>query len=174
MIGAGNIELNRINLPNLESFTLQTGGLTAENMESILSAYWPKLQSLEIWFGDKDYGATVDIDQLEPIFEGHNLSNLKKLCLMNATFTNQVVTKLATSKILPQIEHLDLSKGCMTQAVLTTLITHKEAFINLKSFIVAENSLDQATVETLKSLFPFMVTGEQKNPNSELYVSVGE
>jgi len=63
-----------------------------------------------------------------------------------------------------KLDHLYDKKGCMTQ----------EAFASLKSFIVAENNLDQTAVETLKNLFPLIVIGEQKNPHNQLYVSVGE
>ena len=34
------------------------GGLTIAELRAISAARWPKLESLEIWFGDPEYGAT--------------------------------------------------------------------------------------------------------------------
>ena len=68
LLRGGEITLDdEIDLPNLTHFTVETGGLDKASLRSIATARWPKLASLEIWFGDPNYGADGSLADIQEI-----------------------------------------------------------------------------------------------------------
>ena len=49
--------LGKLDLPELREFTLESGSLDGDAVQSLTTARWPKLGKLEIWFGAFDDGA---------------------------------------------------------------------------------------------------------------------
>jgi len=58
----GDLVLGEVNLPELREFTVESGGVPLEAVQSIVKANWPKLERLEVWFGSENYGAGGGVD----------------------------------------------------------------------------------------------------------------
>jgi uncharacterized protein (TIGR02996 family) len=172
ILKAGAMELGQIDVPTLRHFEVRTGGLSARSIASICQARWPRLETLKIWFGDQVYGAEGTLDSIAAILDGRGLGALKQLGIMNCEFVDEACAALARSKILPQLETLDLSMGTMTGASCSWLCDR--AFQHLKRINVEDNVLEPEAAARLKAL-PNLHVGEQREADPEdRYVSVGE
>jgi hypothetical protein len=170
--GAGG-QLGKIVLPNLRTFIRESGGLSREEIEAIITATWPKLEHLEIWFGAELWGAEGDVDTLAPILDGIGLPALRHLGIVNCEFIESLLPVLATSKLLPQLKSLDLSKGVMSESATRTLVENAAAFRHVR-IDVSDNHLTEAQLERLRILD--IVSTEQRALTlaEDPYVSVGE
>ena len=174
---AGSMTLGQIDLPALKEFRVQTGGLSRKSIKDVCSAKWPKLERLEIWFGTHSYGAEGTVKDIEPILAAQGLPNLKHLGLMNAEFTDEICKALAGSKVLAQLETLDLSMGCMTTAGVETLLAAKQAFKHLKRLDVSDNAIAGDAEKKLKGVCAEVVSGGQspdRVSDDSRYTAVGE
>lgn len=172
---AGAMELGKIDAPALTQFEVRTGGLSGASIASICAARWPNLESLKVWFGDDNYGAEGTVDSIAAILDGKGLGKLKHLGIMNCAFIDDACAALGTSKIVKQLETLDLTMGTMTIEGARRLVQHAAAFKHLKELDVGENVLDDEAQALLKKELPNVVIGEQREDDPEYrYVSVGE
>ena len=173
---AGGIELGHLNVPGLKTLQIQSGGLSTSAAQSIVEADLPLLERLTIWFGDENYGAEVTPNMLTPLLTAEKLPALHTLGLMNAEFTNELPLMLAGSKLLAQIQNLDLSMGTMTDEGGRNLLQAKEHFQHLKEINVDDNFLSEELVEELVEAFGHVLISEEQKEDDDdfLYPSVGE
>ncbi|WP_164013328.1 hypothetical protein [Pyxidicoccus trucidator] len=66
----GGVVLGKIRLPELREFVMETGGLPLAAVKSIARAQWPSLERLEVWFGNRHYGAKGGVSDIRPILDG--------------------------------------------------------------------------------------------------------
>ena len=175
-VRGGEIGLGKIDLPELRSFTVETGGLMLGAVKSIMKAKWPKLESLEIWFGQDNYGAEGGVKDLKPLLDGEGVPNLRKLGLRNAEFTDELCEVLPKAKVLAQLQELDLSMGTMTDAGAHVLATNPTVFRRLKTLDVSENFLTKEGQKLVATAAQSAVSGKQRTPYDEdaRYAAVGE
>lgn len=178
-IEMGQLELGKINLPELRSFEVVTGGLTVDNVESIENAAWPQLERLTIYTGatDNDYGCQVTIHHLEPIFAAQGLGRLRHLGIANTSFADDLPRVLAASRILPQLTSIDLSHGTFGDDGARALIEHAAAFRHLEHIDLSRSYVTPALAAHLQRLGPKIILDEQQDPGEngeDRYVSVSE
>jgi hypothetical protein len=174
-IKMGKMRLGKIALPSLKKFEVITGGLNKNTMKSIASAEWPKLETLVVYFGDDNYGADCTVADIEPVLEGKGLSKLKHLALANAEFADEIAKAIPGSKIVKQLETLDLSRGLMTDAGAEALIEGAAALKHLAKIDVSKNWLSEDVQKQLKKALKQVEIGEQGDPAEEYrYVQVAE
>jgi uncharacterized protein (TIGR02996 family) len=159
------IKLAPIDAPNLETLVIYSGGLDEAAPKEIGKATWPKLNRLELYFGDENYGGNATVDSLDGILSGRGLPALKMLGLENSRFETDLIEALATSKLLPRLEVLDLSKGTMWRAGAEALVKHASAFEHLKSLVLNDNYLEDAHVTAISKVLKNASFGEQKAPD---------
>lgn len=173
---AGRMSLGRITLPELRRFAIETGGLGEETLKAVIAAKWPKLESLSLWFGMEDYGCDCGVDDVAPLLERKDLA-LKHLGLCNASFTDELVRLLLRSPLLPKLESLDLSLGCLTVDGARELAENKARFAHLRLLDVSENCLDDDGLALVKDLCA-TVKADQQSPEradgAHRYAAVGE
>lgn len=177
ILQSGSMTLGKIELPECREFSARSGGLGADAVKSIVSARWPKLESLEIWFGSENYGAEGTLEMIQPILDARGLGSLKHLKLMNAEFTDEIAAALPGSKILAQLETLDLSMGCMTKAGVDAIAAKKDAFKHLTLLNIEDNAIEEGQAEVLDGICKEVRIGEQSPDRVEedyRYTSVGE
>jgi uncharacterized protein (TIGR02996 family) len=180
ILQGGGISLGEIDLPELRSFEVRTGGLDRAAIRSICSARWPELRRLVLWFGDESYGAEGTTDDIRPVLDGTGLPSLRHLGLMNADFTDAICAALPAARILPRLLTLDLSMGVMTDEGARRLSEHREAFLHLQRLDLSDNYLEHAGVQLVQGLCGRVETGRQKTPyvsadgKVQRYPSVGE
>lgn len=180
----GDVSIPKIDLPELVSFTVESGGLTDNNLKTIANAKWPRLERLEIWCGDPEFGASGGVKELAPIFAGKGLESLKHLGIRNCPFADEVVKTLIKSKILRQLETLDLSMGNLSDRGVDLMVASKDAFAHLAHLELDDNALTEASKPKLKGLAKKANYGKEQDPDRAVprneesrwsrYVSVGE
>ncbi|HLL23705.1 MAG TPA: hypothetical protein VK427_16315 [Kofleriaceae bacterium] len=166
--------LGDLSLPKLKRFARISGGLSSEELGAIASATWPELESLEVWTGDENYGASGSVDSLKPLLEGKAPKTLTHLGIVNCEFVHELIARLAASPLLRQLQTLDLSKGALTDADVEPLLQHADAFAHLASLDLTENLLE-ALGDAITSRLPNAHVGEQReNDRDSRYVALGE
>ena len=179
ILQGGSFKLGTVDLPELRHAEFRTGGLSRKSIKSIVNARWPRLEHLEIWFGMRSYGAEGNLDAIKPLLDGKGLPALRHLALKNCEFTDDIARVIGKSKILPQLETLDLSTGTLSDAGVDALVTNKAAFAKLRRLNVSESFISDAGRRRLKGLCRGLEAGDQRRAdeyNGEVhrYATVGE
>jgi uncharacterized protein (TIGR02996 family) len=130
-VTAGSVTLGAIDLPNLRSLRIETGGLGADVLHSIAAAAWPNLESLVLYLGTPDYGGSCTPADVVALLDGANLPRLTTLALCNGTFGDELAELVTRAPILPRLRHLDLSKGTMGTDGARAIAKHARAFAHL-------------------------------------------
>ena len=179
ILQGGSVKLQTIDLPRLRHFEIRTGGLSRASIGSVVAARWPELERLVLWFGNPDYGAEGDVEQIAPLLTGEGIPGVRHLSLMNANFADALCRALSGARVLEQLESLDLSKGTMTDEGAAALLGARDRLRRLKRLDVSDNYLTRESKAALSGLGPEVVFGAQREPDvwdDEIhrYVSVGE
>jgi predicted DNA-binding WGR domain protein len=174
----GGIELGALQMPSLRKLKLETGGLPVEPTRVLGSGAFPALEELEIYFGDDHYGAACSADDVAPILGNtKGLPALRRLGLKNAMIANDINGLLANAAILPQLTHLDLSMGTMTDEGAEVLLAAMPKLQHLERLDVSENFLSEAMEGRLRAAFPGELVGgtDKDDEGGEwFYTSVAE
>ena len=175
----GSMQLGALDLPELRRFSVVTGGFTAENIRDVAKARWPKLESLSLYFGDDNYGASGGVDDLRTILEGRGLPALRELGLCNSEFADQLAVLLGKIAVLRQLRVLDLSQGTLSDEGARALLASAPAFAHLERIDLTENFLGDEMVAAVAKLCPDVrAEGQREGYESggevRRYVAVGE
>ncbi|MBX2813943.1 MAG: hypothetical protein KTR25_19160 [Myxococcales bacterium] len=176
-VQGGGIQLGKLHHAKLQTLVIQTAGLAARAVSSLGRANLPSLSNMEIWFGDEHFGAEATPDMLGPLLLGDGLPRLRRLGLMNAEIIDDCIDIIAGSRLLSQLEVLDLSMGTLTSRGVDRLIYHAARFQHLTSLNVSDNFLSTEAVEALvRTLGTSVQSCQQKGDENEsvFYVSVSE
>ncbi|MDQ3340173.1 MAG: hypothetical protein M4D80_33875 [Myxococcota bacterium] len=171
--------LGDLALPNLRKFTRISGGLGEDEITAIFAARWPKLEHLEVWFGDEHYGGAGKVEHLAPLLDGRISKKLTHLGIVNCEFVHEVIGPLARSPLLQQLRTLDLSKGALQDTDVDLLLTHADAFHHLDLLDLSENLLNARGAEIYARL-PHAKVDEQRygergdDEDESRYVALGE
>ncbi|HEY7372965.1 MAG TPA: WGR domain-containing protein [Polyangia bacterium] len=171
----GSMQLGAIDLPALRSFSVITGGFTTQNIRDVTQAGWPKLETLSLYFGDDNYGASGGAEDVRPILEGRGLPALRELGLCNSEFADELAGLLGKSPVLRQLRVLDLSKGTLSDEGARALLASAPAFAHLERIDLTENFLSAEMVQAVEKLCPDVRAGDQRDGDEDdRYVAVGE
>lgn len=169
-------QLGELELPNLKTFIRESGGLGGEEVRSIAGAKWRRLERLDVWLGRAEYGAEGTVELLQPLLDGAGLKSLRHLGLMNSELAPALVPAVLRSRVLPQLEVLDLSKGVLLDEDVEPLLAQAGALRHLKRLDLSENLLHESC-ERLKAALPNAVVDEQRYEEGEedsRFTAVGE
>jgi hypothetical protein len=165
--------LGEIDLPTLRRFVFRNGGLPREHLAEVLAARWPRLEELDLWFGDEDYGGDCTIDDVVALLDGRvRLPSLRRLGLRNASFTDALCEPLLRSPLLPQLEEVDLSLGVLTDEGAAILARGHDRLAHLRRLDLRENALSPAGRALVADLCRDVETAD--NDPEWRYVSVSE
>jgi len=176
IVQGGEFELGTIELPELTRAEFRTGGLSAASAKAIARATWPRIEHLEVWYGEDNYGGTAKVADAAALLDRTDLSRLVSLGIRNTSFTDALCGMLANGKLLAQLTRLDLSMGIMTDAGAQALAVHKDAFQHLAVLDVSDNYLTKAGLAALEGLATSVVSTRQRTDDDPEYrhPSVGE
>tara|TARA_R110002096_G_scaffold42143_3_gene113531 strand:- start:9799 stop:11220 length:1422 start_codon:yes stop_codon:yes gene_type:complete len=169
---AGQLTIGPIDAPNVKRFAARTGGMNSGEMKAIAEAAWPKLEDLEIWFGNDEYGCDCSFSDVEPIL-GRTDLKLKRLGVMNMDFGDEVCAGLVHSPLLPGLEHLNLTMGIIGEDGARSILDNKEKFAHLKTFRIAGYWNDEIA-EELKATGVTFVETRGAADDGYRYVEVSE
>lgn len=177
--GAG-ITLGELEHPTLARLEIESGGLPEDAVASLAKAKLPELAHVEVWFGRTDYGGTINIEPLRPLFSTKTLPKLKHLGLQNSEMQDEIAIELAKSKLLAQVESVDLSMGTLRGAGVQAIVDGATRFKHLKSLNLSNNYIPSAQLGQLRAALGDIVKlGRQDTPDTDddeqyYYTSVGE
>jgi uncharacterized protein (TIGR02996 family) len=137
---AGTIDCGPISLPKCVSFSTITGGLDAVSLGHIVRADWPELVELSLQIG---IAGDADLNNraiLAPLFDAAHVPKLKKLALKNTRQGDAVLAALAESKLLAQLEELDVSMSTVEDEGFEILEEHRDRFKHLKITLGGEET----------------------------------
>ena len=182
IIQGGGIELGVVKHAQLRTLRLRTGGLDRTVVKSLEDAELPALETLELWFGEEDYGARIERVDLEPLLARPDLPALRHLGLRNANraVLEGLMAVLARSPLLPPLVSLDLSLGTLLTSDLGPLLECAARMPQLERLDVSDNFLEPDAEARLREAFPKgLVFGDQKEEELDddepwYYTSVGE
>jgi hypothetical protein len=180
----GSVDIGKLDLPELRELVIESGGLTSKELKAIANSSWPKLEHLDIWCGDPNYGASGGVKELAPVFAGTGLGKLRHLGIKNCAFADKAVAALIGSKILPRLQTLDLSLGNLSDRGVDAMVAAKDAFKHLANLDLNDNALTEASKPKIKGLAKKVNWGSQDSPERAVprtednewhrYTSIGE
>jgi uncharacterized protein (TIGR02996 family) len=157
-IELGHMQFGKLALPELRSITIVTGGLERANLASFRDAAWPKLEKLSLCIGEtgNDYGCDVEMGDLAWIFDAQNLAGVRHLGLANSSLANEIARALVGSRILRQLETLDLSQGWFDDEGAERLL-EDPGFARLRSIDLSRSYVSAELRGRLATLGPQMI-----------------
>jgi uncharacterized protein (TIGR02996 family) len=177
-IEMGSMNLGAIALPALRSLEIVTGGLTAANLESIGTASWPNLERLSLCIGatDNEYGCDVQLEDAMKLLGRGCFGRVRHLGLANTNLADRIAAALPETKILAQLETLDLSRGTFGDDGARAIIDNAAAFRHLKKIDLTHNFVSDAIAAELAKIGPEVVLDlpEQADDDDYRYVQISE
>jgi len=150
--GGNGLVLGKMDLPELTSLIIESGGLAREVVADALAAKLPSLTHLELWLGEENYGATSDAQQ----FEGLALPNmpaLKTLALRDCDYADQLAAVIAKAPVLSRLDRLDLSLGTLGDEGADALL-QSAAVAQLKELDLNHHYIGEDNARKLTALGP--------------------
>ena len=172
LIVQGNLSLGTIAHDKLQHLMLHTGGLPAECARAVSAANLPALRHLDVWYGAEPYGGNASFFDVAPLLARHDLPALRHLGLRNCEFTDEICDGIGRSRLLRQLETLDLSMGTMGDEGVDALVQHASALAHLKSIDVSASFLSTEGLARLQKIGPEIIDRGQRT--GERYVVIGE
>jgi uncharacterized protein (TIGR02996 family) len=163
-VHAGDISLGQLEHAELRTLAVQSGGLASETLRELGEARLPKLERLEVWLGTPNYGGTYEVADLRPLLASQGFPALRHLGLMNAVFTDDIVAALAPSRLLPQLETLDLRMGTLTDAGVAAMTAARDRFAHLQLLELDDNALTDASRPLVSGLAKQVNFGDSHEP----------
>ncbi|MFH5806132.1 STM4015 family protein [Alienimonas sp. DA493] len=120
--GSQDLSLGRPSQDNLRLLTIECGGLPASVAREVAAARLPKLERLELWFGDDGYGNEVSDDVLIELLDAPLIAGLTHLGLRNDQFADEHAAVLAGRPRPGRVTTLDLSLGALGDAGADALV----------------------------------------------------
>jgi len=113
--GCGGLSLgDPLEHKELRSLVVQCSGISSKVLNEIAASNLPKLEHLELWLGEENYGGEFELDDLHPLVNGTLFPNLIYLGLKNSEKQDEVAELVARSPIVKRLKVLDLSMGTLT------------------------------------------------------------
>lgn len=176
--GGQGLSLGTVNLPELKTLRIETGGLDGDVMKSLIAskASFQNLEHLEIWLGTDDYGASTTINQVKEFIAGDDFPKLKYLGLMNSDMQDEIAEALHNHPILSRIETIDISMGTLTEKGAKALLAN-DALLQLKHINCRHHFVPDVLIKELTVKFKnqhINLNDQEEIEEDWLYVEVGE
>ena len=166
----GAMTVGHVELPELRELVIQTAALQRQTLASIVSSHsWPRLEKLELWFGDRL--CTCTLSDLTPLLDGASFPALHHLALRNCAFVDRVCQALAGATIARQLRVLDLSLGALTEAGGHALLAARPALSSLAVLDLHHHHIGRGVVDGLERLARFVDLSHGPHGSSEDHVA---
>lgn len=163
--GSNELELGKVNAPNLRSLEIICGGLPKEVIESVRDANLPALEELRLYIGVEDYGFDGSIEDIKSLLEQSDFPKLQILGLCDSEIQNEICEVTLASKYMKQIQRLELSMGSLTDEGGQMLLDKLPEFPNVKYLDVHYHYLTDKMMKQLNALPIEVDTDEQNEPD---------
>jgi hypothetical protein len=174
--GGDGLVVGEMKLPHLKSLRIEAGGLSGEVVRNVGRSTLPELESVVLWLGESNYGATVTIKDLEGFYACHEMPKLKYLGLCDSEIQDAIAEFIATAPVVDRLDVLDLSMGILTDDGALALLTSPKVR-TLKKLDLHYHFCSDAMVEKLRELEKHGVqidVSQQQADRDWRFVAVGE
>lgn len=148
--GGEGLSFSQISHRELRSLRIETGGLPRSVVREIFLCDFPALESLQLLFGDENYGFDGSVEDLQPLLSGSLYPKLKYLGLMNSTISNDIAAVVVNSPIIDRIETLDLSMGTLDDSGVASLKS-LAGKANLKTLDISHHYASAEAIDELRA-----------------------
>ena len=177
--GAQGLSLGRPSHDALRSLTIETGGMPASLLREVAAARLPKLERLELWFGDQSYGNDLTDADVAALLDAPVVAGLKHLGLRDDDRADATAKLLASRPKPGTITTLDLSLGTLGDEGAAALADCGWVG-KLDKLDIHHHYATDAAVGRLRAAVKELDAGQQETPDdwgdgeSHRYVAVGE
>ena len=154
--GANDLQLGKIDHKNLESLEIICGGLPVNVVNELKTANLPNLKSLVLYLGVGNYGYSCQLSDFAALAKKDRFPNLKTLGFVNAEEQDGLVKIILESDILPQLEEIKISCGCLTDKGGQLILDSVDKLAHLKRIDASYRYMSDEMMEKLKAL-PFEI-----------------
>ena len=172
--GGEGLVLSELKHGALRALALETGGMNASVVRSVLNGHLPELEYLELWLGTEEYGGTCTVEDLQPLFKGKKFPKLRYLGLRNCDFVDDIATVIVNSPLVQRLDTLDLSLGTLSDVGGQALVK-LPANSSLKRLDLRHHFMTKQVTKELKKLsFAVDVSDAQDSEDDWRFVAIGE
>jgi uncharacterized protein (TIGR02996 family) len=159
-----DVHLGTIRLPELRAFELRSQTWARGIIHSLVTAEWPKLERLDLWFG-RPLEPADEQAVLAPLLsclDAGGMPALRHLGLRCTSSTRAICESLSRSRTLKQLESLDLWMGSLDDEGARTIARAAGAFAHLDVFNLENNLLTPESFHSLAGLMHCVWLGGQR------------
>jgi uncharacterized protein (TIGR02996 family) len=144
-----------IELEDTETLEISAEPILAKHLKSIANAKCPKLKTLRLDFRNREarWLDPAPPADLAKALDAPGLPALDTLRLWNTRWTNEYAANFPSSKLLPRLKELDLSRGDLSDDGALTFVNYAAAFKHLKKLDLSRNNLTKASIDRLKAMY---------------------
>ena len=135
----------------LEELQIICGGLPKNIPDELLKANLPNLNKLILFMGAEEYGFDCTLDQLAALASKGKFPRMKEFGIVNSEKQDEIVEMLLASDILPQLEILDISCGCLTDKGGQMILDAKDKLKHLKKIDADFHYMSKEMMKKLKA-----------------------
>lgn len=178
LVVIGNdVDFGTFHLPELRTFEHITSSLGRSQLKAIQTAHWPKLERLELWFGDGEYGGgdctVTDIRELLAML-AKSTPQLRELAIANCPLVNEIVQFLDCD-VVRRLRLLDLSHGNLRKQGVAALAKLVARLPGLKGLNLAASPLHETELAPLRKAAPHLtIAAGRLSPDRGRYTAVSE
>lgn len=158
---------NNLRHQGLEEIQIICGGLPGEVVTQLKNAELPNLKKLVLFLGVEDYGLDCGVKDLAELAQKSRFPQLRELGFVNSEEQDGIVEMLLNSDILPQLETMDISCGCLTDKGGQMLLDGKDKIAHLKKIDASYHYLSKEMVKKLKALPCGINVSDPQNEDDE-------
>ena len=155
---AGSMELEPLDHAQLTYLKIQSAGMTEPNVRALTEAETPRLARLELSTGQSP------LPSLGGLFFEARLASLKHLGITHTEGTEALLDELLRSRLLKQLEVLDLSQGSIDDEAATRLLSGDSALQHLSRLDLRGNYLSEDLLPSLTGLAQHVLLEDQRKP----------
>ncbi len=165
-IHAGNMDFGTIDAPELRELWIESGGFDVSNLDQLIKGKLPKLEVLNLWMGEDNYGCDIRPKHLATFIAelGKKFPKLRHLGLANSQWGNEIAPLLVRSKILKQVSSINLSMSHLTDEGMRVYAEHKDAFKHLTAIDFSRCLLGTEGNKLAKTLGKHVEVSRQDDP----------
>jgi hypothetical protein len=152
--GSDGLVLGKIDHPNLEALEIICGGLPVSVVNDIKAARLPGLKKLVLYCGDENYGYDCKPSDFAALAKKSLFPNLTHLGFTDSTEQDDLVRVILESNLLPQLEIIDISCGCLSDKGGQLILDAAHRLGNLKKLDASYHFMSENMMAKLKAL-PF-------------------
>lgn len=173
-----HVDFGTLTLPALRTFEHVTSSLGKSQLQAIRRAHWPKLERLEVWFGDGEYGGgDCGVGDVRDLLAhlATATPDLRELAIVNCPFVDELCGILGGPTI-DRLRALDVSHGNLHRRGIAALAKLLPKLPELRALNVAASPIDDRMLEPLRAAAPHveLAAGRLHGPDRRRYCAISE